>query len=247
MARRRRAPGRAARHRPPRPRLARTRPDDGGHPELPDGVHLITGGLGGLGRVVAERLVRRGARRLALVSRGTPDPAATAWIQGLEQRGVTVHLARADVADRAGLTAALDAVRREAGPVSTVVHAAGVLDDATLANLTEERVRRVLAPKVLGTALLTELVPEAENLVLFASAAGLLGSAGQSPYAAANAFLDAWAHHLSRTGRRALSLDWGAWAGVGMVAESGTRAAETSRSGLVAFSRRTAASCSNGC
>ncbi|OXY92217.1 type I polyketide synthase [Streptomyces diastatochromogenes] len=218
------------------PRLARTRPDDGGHPELPDGVHLITGGLGGLGRVVAERLVRRGARRLALVSRGTPDPAATAWIQGLEQRGVTVHLARADVADRAGLTAALDAVRREAGPVSTVVHAAGVLDDATLANLTEERVRRVLAPKVLGTALLTELVPEAENLVLFASAAGLLGSAGQSPYAAANAFLDAWAHHLSRTGRRALSLDWGAWAGVGMVAESGTRAAETSRSGLVAFS-----------
>ncbi|MFF4575097.1 SDR family NAD(P)-dependent oxidoreductase [Streptomyces sp. NPDC001410] len=218
------------------PRLARTRPDDGDHPELPDGVHLITGGLGGLGRVVAERLVRRGARRLALLSRGTPDTAATAWIQGLEQRGVTVHLARADVADRAGLTAALDALRREAGPVSTVVHAAGVLDDATLANLTEERVRRVLAPKVLGTALLTELVPEAGNLVLFASAAGLLGSAGQSPYSAANAFLDAWAHHLSRTGRRALSLDWGAWAGVGMVAESGTRAAETSRSGLVAFS-----------
>ncbi|MFI1363721.1 SDR family NAD(P)-dependent oxidoreductase [Streptomyces griseochromogenes] len=218
------------------PRLARTRPDDGGHPEQPDGVHLITGGLGGLGRVVAERLVRRGARRLALLSRGTPDVAATAWIQGLEQRGVTVHLARADVADRAGLSAALDAVRREAGPVATVVHTAGVLDDAVLANLTDERVRRVLAPKVLGTALLTELAPEARNLVLFASAAGLLGSAGQSAYSAANAFLDAWAHHLSRSGRRALSLDWGAWAGVGMVAESGTRAAETSRSGLVAFS-----------
>ncbi|MFF7972345.1 SDR family NAD(P)-dependent oxidoreductase [Streptomyces sp. NPDC007905] len=218
------------------PRLARTRPDDAGHPEQPDGVHLITGGLGGLGRVVAERLVRRGARRLALLSRGTPDAAATAWIRDLEQRGVTVHLARADVADRAGLSAALDALRHAAGPVTTVVHAAGVLDDATLANLTEERVRRVLAPKVLGTALLTELVPEAGNLVLFASAAGLLGSAGQSPYSAANAFLDAWAHHLSRTGRRALSLDWGAWSGVGMVAGSGTRAAETSRSGLVAFS-----------
>ncbi|MEU1405784.1 SDR family NAD(P)-dependent oxidoreductase [Streptomyces sp. NPDC005728] len=218
------------------PRLARTRPDDGGHPGQPDGVHLITGGLGGLGRVVAERLVRRGARQLALLSRGTPDQAATTWIQGLEERGVTVHLARADVADRAGLAAALDAVRREGGPVTTVVHAAGVLDDATLANLTDERVRRVLAPKVLGTALLTELVPEAGNLVLFASAAGLLGSAGQSPYSAANAFLDAWAHHLSRAGRRALSLDWGAWAGVGMVAGSGTRAAETSRSGLVALS-----------
>ncbi|MGP4048705.1 SDR family NAD(P)-dependent oxidoreductase [Streptomyces sp. 2A115] len=219
------------------PRLARTRPDGGGNGEItPDGVYLITGGLGGLGRVVAERLVGRGARRLALMSRSTPDTDTASWIKDLEERGVTVHLARADVADRDGLTAAVDAVRRAAGPIAGVVHAAGVLDDATLANLTDERVLRVLAPKVLGTALLTELIPEAANLVLFASAAGLLGSAGQSPYSAANAFLDAWAHHLSRTDRRALSLDWGAWTGVGMVAESGTRAAETSRSGLVAFS-----------
>ncbi|MET7977787.1 SDR family NAD(P)-dependent oxidoreductase [Streptomyces mirabilis] len=219
------------------PRLARTRPDDGGNGEVtPDGVYLITGGLGGLGRVVAERLVRRGARRLALMSRGEPDAPTANWIRGLEELGTTVHLARADVADREELTAALDAVRREAGPIAGVVHAAGVLDDATVANLTDERVQRVLAPKVLGTTLLTELIPEAESLVLFASAAGLLGSAGQSPYAAANAFLDAWAHHLSRADRRALSLDWGAWAGVGMVAESGTRAAETGRSGLLAFS-----------
>lgn len=218
------------------PRLARTRPDDDGHGGITaDGVHLITGGLGGLGRVAAERLVRRGARRLALLSRGGPDAAAENWIKGIEARGVTVHLARADVADRAALTAALDAVRREAGPIATVVHAAGVLDDATVANLTGERVLRVLAPKVLGTALLTELAPEADRFVLFASAAGVLGSPGQSPYAAANAFLDAWAHHLSRTDRRALSLDWGAWTEVGMVAGSGTRAAETSRSGLVAF------------
>ncbi|MEU1187205.1 SDR family NAD(P)-dependent oxidoreductase [Streptomyces sp. NPDC005859] len=217
------------------PRLARTRPDDT-HDLTLDGVHLITGGLGGLGRVVAERLAGRGVHRLALLSRGTPDPDTVRWIRGLEERGVTVHLARADVADRDGLAAALDAVRREAGPLAGIVHAAGVLDDATVANLTDERVLRVLAPKVLGTALLTELAPEAENLVLFASAAGLLGSAGQSPYSAANAFLDAWAHHLSRTGRRALSLDWGAWSGVGMVAGSGTRAAETGRSGLLAFS-----------
>ncbi|WP_369244602.1 SDR family NAD(P)-dependent oxidoreductase [Streptomyces sp. R41] len=219
------------------PRLARTRPDDGGHAEVtPDGVHLITGGLGGLGRVVAERLVRGGARRLALMSRGTPDADTAGWIKGLQERGVTVHLARADVADRDGLSAALEAVRREAGPIAAVVHAAGVLDDATVANLTDERVLRVLAPKVLGTALLTELIPEAGNLVLFASAAGLLGSAGQSPYSAANAFLDAWAHHLARTDRRALSLDWGTWEGVGMVTESGARAAEAGRSGLVAFS-----------
>ncbi|GAA4073286.1 SDR family NAD(P)-dependent oxidoreductase [Streptomyces shaanxiensis] len=219
------------------PRLTRTRPDDGGHTAVTaDGVHLITGGLGGLGRVVAERLVRRGARRLALMSRSAPSSDAMAWIRDLEERGVTVHVARADVADRVGLTAALDAVSHALGPITGVVHAAGVLDDATIANLTDERVRRVLAPKVLGTALLTELTPDAEDFVLFASAAGLLGSAGQSPYSAANAFLDAWAHHLSRADRRALSLDWGAWSGVGMVSGSGAREAETARSGLVAFS-----------
>ncbi|WP_369268975.1 SDR family NAD(P)-dependent oxidoreductase [Streptomyces sp. R11] len=219
------------------PRLTRTRPDDAGHgATTPDGVYLITGGLGGLGRVVAERLVRRGARRLALMSRSAPAAEAMGWIQGLEERGVTVHLARADVADRDGLAAALDAVRHALGPITGVVHAAGVLDDATIANLTDERVLGVLGPKVLGTALLTELTPEAADFVLFASAAGLLGSAGQSPYSAANAFLDAWAHHLSRTDRRALSLDWGAWSEVGMVSESGVREAETGRSGLVAFS-----------
>lgn len=219
------------------PRLTRTRPDDAGHgATTPDGVYLITGGLGGLGRVVAERLVRRGARRLALMSRSAPAAEAMGWIQGLEERGVTVHLARADVADRDGLTAALEAVRHALGPITGVVHAAGVLDDATIANLTDERVLRVLGPKVLGTALLTELTPDATDFVLFASAAGLLGSAGQSPYSAANAFLDAWAHHLSRTDRRALSLDWGSWSGVGMVSESGVREAETGRSGLVAFS-----------
>ncbi|MDO0911616.1 SDR family NAD(P)-dependent oxidoreductase [Streptomyces sp. DT2A-34] len=231
------------------PRLTRTRPDDtgdtgdtggtggtGGTRVRPDGTYLITGGLGGLGQVVAERLVRLGARRLALMSRGTPSSEAARWIAALEERGVSVHLARADVADRAGLTAALDAVRTRLGPITGVVHAAGVLDDATVPNLTDDRVLRVLAPKVLGTALLTELVPEAGSLVLFSSVAGLFGSAGQSPYSAANAFLDAWAHHLSHTGRPALSLDWGAWTGVGMVAESDLRAASTSRSGLVGLS-----------
>ncbi|MFE7517270.1 SDR family NAD(P)-dependent oxidoreductase, partial [Streptomyces sp. NPDC057540] len=218
------------------PRLAPTRPDRLGDAGIrPDGTYLITGGLGGLGRVAADRLVRQGARRLALMTRGVPSADAERWIAGLRERGVTVHLARADVADREGLSAALDLLRREASPISGVVHAAGVLDDATLPNLTPERILGVLAPKVLGTALLTELVPEAESLVLFSSAAGLLGSAGQSPYGAANAFMDAWAHHLSRSGRRALSLDWGPWAEVGMVTGSDERISGTARSGLLGF------------
>jgi len=219
------------------PRLAHTSPDRFGSGAVrPDGTYLITGGLGGLGRVVAERLVRQGAGRIALLGRSAPDAAARRWIEGLRAGGAVVRPVLADVADRDGLRAALDALRTDCGPVVGVIHTAGVLDDATLHHLTPERIRRVLAPKVLGTALLTELIPEAESLVLFSSAAGLLGSAGQSPYSAANAFMDAWAHHLSLTGRSALSLDWGTWAEVGLVAGSAKRTAATSGSGLVPFS-----------
>ncbi|MFE9857850.1 HAD-IIIC family phosphatase [Streptomyces sp. NPDC005780] len=219
------------------PRLVHTSPDRSGPGAVrPDGTYLITGGLGGIGRVVAGRLVRQGVRRLALLSRGTPDADAARWIAALREDGVTVRLVRADVADREGLRAALDALRAVCGPLTGVIHAAGVLDDATLPGLTPERIGRVLAPKVLGTALLTELVPEAESLVLFSSAAGLLGSAGQGPYSAANAFLDAWAHHLALIGRPALSLDWGIWAEAGLVAESATRTAAAGGSGLLSFS-----------
>ncbi|MFJ2604252.1 SDR family NAD(P)-dependent oxidoreductase [Streptomyces sp. NPDC087425] len=212
------------------PRLARAQVTDSTEVPL-DGVQLITGGLGGLGRVVAERLVARGARKLALLGRGAPAPDAVRWADGLREQGVEIVMARADVTDRAALTAALDTVRTGLGaPVTAVVHAAGVLDDATLANLTEERVRRVLAPKVLGTTLLAELTPDARSFVLFSSVAGLFGSAGQAPYAAANAFLDAWAHHVERP---ALSLDWGAWEEAGMAAATAGRTASGGRRALL--------------
>ncbi|MGI5208567.1 SDR family NAD(P)-dependent oxidoreductase [Spirillospora sp. CA-108201] len=217
------------------PRLARTRPDGGGAALRPDRTYLVTGGLGGLGRVAAERLVALGARHVAVLGRGGPDAGAAEWIAGLAARGAAVHTVRADVADRAALEAALGGLRREAPPVAGIVHAAGVLDDATLRTLTAERIAGVLAPRVLGAALLAELVPDTDFVVLFSSAAGLLGPAGQGSYAAANAFLDAWAHALAATGRPALSLDWGAWSEVGMAAAA-DRLPALARSGMGSLS-----------
>ncbi|MGW7823914.1 SDR family NAD(P)-dependent oxidoreductase [Streptomyces puniciscabiei] len=220
------------------PRLARTRPDTDTDtdPTVAEGTYLITGGLGGLARVAAERLVDRGVRRLALLSRSVPDTDAERWMDGLREHGVTVVHARADVTNRDRLTEALAGLRRDLGPIDGIVHTAGVLDDATLPNLTRERVLRVLAPKVLGTAFVTELVPEARVSVLFSSIAGVLGSPGQSHYSAANAFLDAWAHHQSLTGRPALSLAWGAWADTGMAAATDVATEISSRQGLIGFS-----------
>jgi hypothetical protein len=110
-------------------------------------------------------------------------------------------------------------------PLRGVVHAAGVLDDGTLLEQNEERLGRVMAPKALGASLLAELAPEHEldHFILFSSAASLLGSSGQTNYAAANAFLDGLAADLRSRGLPALSINWGPWAEVGMAARLAAR------------------------
>ncbi|HEX6245038.1 MAG TPA: beta-ketoacyl reductase, partial [Polyangiales bacterium] len=196
-----------------------------------DRTYLVSGGLGGLGLVVAERLVSLGARHVALLSRSAPSSDKLAALQALRDAGAQVHLVRADVAQRHELERALSTLRASAPPVDGVVHAAGVLDDATLANLRAAQVLPVLTPKVLGAALLTELLPELGFLVLFSSVTGVLGSAGQSAYAAANAYLDAFAHQRAARGHRVSSLAWGGWAEVGM---AHARAQNLQGTGLIA-------------
>jgi NAD(P)-dependent dehydrogenase (short-subunit alcohol dehydrogenase family) len=217
------------------PRLAPTRPDRAATIR-DDRTYLVTGGLGGLGRIAAERLAGLGARHLAVIGRGELGGDAAAWIGEVEQRGVRVYPVRADVTGRESLAAALGRLRDRAPVIAGAVHCAGVLDDATLSTLTAERIAPVLAPKVLGATLLGELLPELDFLVLFSSVTGLFGSVGQSSYAAANAFLDAWAHHRAQAGQAVLSLDWGAWAETGMTAGAPVRAAAIARSGLRSFS-----------
>jgi acyl carrier protein/short-subunit dehydrogenase len=134
---------------------------------------------------------------------------------------------RVDVADEAALRTALADVRARGKPIRGIVHMAGVLDDRALLDLTPQSLRTVLAPKALGARHLDALT-DADPLdwfVLFASAAGVLGSPGQANYAAANAYLDALAYQRRTRGRPALTVDWGPWADVGMAA----RRAETAR------------------
>jgi amino acid adenylation domain-containing protein len=185
----------------------------------PDASYLVTGGLGGLGLLVAGRLVERGARHLVLVGRSAPGAEARAAVAALAARGARVEIALADVADPAALSAALagDGGRP---PLRGVVHAAGTLDDGVLEQLTWERFARVLAPKVEGSWNLHQLTAAAplDFFVLFSSAVSLLGSPGQANHAAASCFLDALAAHRRSLGMPALSIDWGAWGEVGAAA-----------------------------
>ncbi|MEV8478456.1 type I polyketide synthase [Streptomyces sp. NPDC051173] len=181
----------------------------------PEGTVLLTGATGTLGTLVARHLVvRHGVRHLLLVSRrgleatGAPELAAE-----LTALGASVTVAACDTSDRAALKELLDGV--PAGhPLTGVVHAAGVLDDGIVESLTPDQVDAVLRPKVDAALHLHELTRglDLSAFVLFSSAAGTFGGAGQGNYAAANAFVDALAAHRRASGLPAVSLGWGLWA-----------------------------------
>ncbi|HEX8053922.1 MAG TPA: type I polyketide synthase, partial [Thermoleophilaceae bacterium] len=179
----------------------------------PDGTILITGGTGGLGALLARHLAERGAGRLVLTSRrGAETPGVDALEAELRELGATPVVAACDVADRDQLEALLGEIPDE-HPLTTVIHAAGVLDDGTIGSLTREQLDRVMRPKVDGALNLHELTAglDLAEFLMFSSLAGTLGSPGQANYAAANAFLDALARSRQADGLPAKSLVWGAW------------------------------------
>jgi acyl transferase domain-containing protein len=184
------------------------------------GTYLVTGGLGGFGAETAKWLAARGASHLLLVGRrGAQTPGADALVAALRGAGAEVAIEAADVADRARLAAVLDSLeRRGFPPLRGVFHAAGVLDDCASAELTRDRLARVMAPKAAGAWNLHELTRKLplDHFVTFSSVAGLLGNAGQAGYAAANTLLDGLARRRAAQGLPAVSVHWGAIDEIGM-------------------------------
>ncbi|MGA3256413.1 MAG: SDR family NAD(P)-dependent oxidoreductase, partial [Mycobacterium sp.] len=218
---------------------------DGPGGGLAGGTVLITGGTGMAGSAVARHLVtRHGARNLILVSRrGLDAPGAAELAAELGAIGAQVHVVACDAADRAALAkviADIPVQRPSQQPLSGVIHAAGVLDDAVISSLTPERVDAVLRAKVDAAWNLHELTRDLDvsAFVMFSSMAGLAGASGQGNYAAANSFLDGLAVHRRAHGLPAMSLAWGLWDQASAITGGlgATDRARLGRDGIVAMS-----------
>lgn len=182
--------------------------------------YLITGGLAGLGLLTAQHLASRGARQLVLVGRSAPSQAAQTAVADLRANGVQVEIVRADISKAAEVQQVLDVIRQKLPPLRGIIHAAGVLDDASLLRQEWGKFQRVMAPKVDGAWFLHSFTLDAplDFFILYSSTAALLGSSGQSNHSAANSFMDALAHYRRAHGLPALSINWGIWSEIGSAA-----------------------------
>jgi short-subunit dehydrogenase/acyl carrier protein len=183
----------------------------------PTGTALVTGGTGGIGAKLARWLVEAGTEHVVLTSRSGPAADGADELRAeLTALGARVTIASCDVADRDAVAALLAALGE---PVTAVIHAAGVVQATTLAQMSLDEFAAVVSAKAVGAANLDALLgDQLDAFVLFSSNAGVWGSGGQAAYAAANAFLDALAECRRGRGALATSVAWGAWSGGGMAA-----------------------------
>jgi acyl transferase domain-containing protein/thioesterase domain-containing protein/acyl carrier protein len=201
----------------------------------PRDSYLVTGGLAGFGLAVAQSLVAAGARNLVLASRsGAASAEAKQALVSLRRQGVQVLAVKADVTRERDVARLFARIDRSWPPLRGVFHAANVLDDGLIIDLTPERFARVMNAKAIGAWNLHTALAKTrlDHFVLFSSISSILGSAGQANYAAANSFLDALAHHRHALGLPALSVNWGAIAQIGILARNPSVATHLEANGV---------------
>ena len=211
----------------------------------PDRSYLVTGGLGGLGLVTAEKLAELGARHVALLSRRAEPDADLAELLARLRKKAEVTVYQADVAEAADVHRVMAELERSAHPLAGIIHAAGTLADAPVTGQTWDSIDTVFRSKVYGTWLLSEAARTQADLQFFvgySSAASVTGAAGQSNYAAANAFLDDVLVRQAAAGASALTVNWGPWREVGMSARLSEQALKKwDEEGIRLIAPRTAA------
>jgi polyketide synthase 5 len=204
-----------------------------------DGAYILTGGLGGVGLCLAAKMAGAGCGRIVITSRSQPKPEAREAIEGIRATGADIEVECGDIAEPECADRVVAVATATGLPVRGVLHAAAVVEDATLSNITDELIERGWAPKVYGAWNLHHATAgqPLDWFCSFASAAALVGSPGQGAYAAANSWLDAFARWRRAKGLPATTIAWGAWGEVGRGAApaEGASAAINPEEGAYAF------------
>ncbi|PKK44713.1 hypothetical protein CI102_11994 [Trichoderma harzianum] len=190
-----------------------------------DGTYLLTGGLGGLGRSIAELLVNNGARHLAFVSRsGASSDVAKAFLKDLQSRGIDAKAFSVDICNKSELDCLIkDVISLDMPPIRGVFQCAAILRDSVFSNMTFDDWDTAIKVKTLGSwNLYHSISAEGHDpfYVFLASSSGIIGNRGQANYAAGNCFQDSFARYLQKQGERAVAIDLGPVLGVGMLAEN---------------------------
>ncbi|MCX7366152.1 MAG: amino acid adenylation domain-containing protein [Alphaproteobacteria bacterium] len=203
----------------------------------PGDVVWITGGLGGIGRVVARHLGLAREARLILSGRSSLDADGQRFIDGLRRDGVEVMYLQVDVAEVPAVKAAVGEIERRFGRLQGIVHGAGTIEDDYIANKTADQVERVLRPKVAGTLALDDATRHLKPryFILFSSIAGVRGNLGQADYAGANAFLDGFAQWRNENVGRTISINWPLWRDGGMRMGAASEELMRQATGMVAM------------
>jgi acyl transferase domain-containing protein len=183
-----------------------------------DGAYLITGGLGALGVQVARFLADRRAGCLVLMGRSAPSDQTLDVLHRLEERGCRVLVVEGDVTNAAAVAAVQDTIAANSFTLRGIVHAAGVNEQCSIAEMRQQHLIDTLAPKVVGALNLHRLTADSklDFFICFSSISAVWGSAGQAHYAAANAFLDGLVEYRRGHGLAGLAVNWGPWEGEGM-------------------------------
>ncbi len=194
-------------------------PKPEGLPLRPDSTYLITGGLGTSGLNIAQWMVKQGVRHLVLMGRRGPSSTTQAILNQLEQADVQVIVAKADVSKEEDVNRVLKEIDASCPPLRGIVHTAGIAHYQALKETDLNTFETVFLPKVIGTWTLSQLTQHKalDFLVCFSSMVSVWGAKMQSDYIAANHFLDVFAHYRQGLGMRTLTINWGPFAGGGLL------------------------------
>ena len=189
-----------------------------------DATYILTGGLGGIGATVAEWMSENGAGHLVLVSRREAGPAEREVLRRVQAKGAVVEHHRIDILDMPQVRQLVSEIARAMPPLRGIMHAAAVIDDALVTNLTPDRFDAVFGPKIRGTWNLHEATLESplDFFVMFSSIASVVPQPGHGNYSAANSFMDAFAGYRRGIGLPASAINWAGWLGLGLARETGT-------------------------